>query len=156
MWLKRVLALIFLLINISGQSQTKNVLFIGNSYTLRNNLPQIIANIASSRGDELVYTNSSIESYSFQLHSANINTLNSIRQGGWDYVVLQGLSQYPSQPLSWVETNVYPYASFLNNEINSYNSGAETMFYMTWGRGTGMLADVHHFRQFAHTRGSII
>ncbi len=92
LWLKRVLALIFLLINISGQSQTKNVLFIGNSYTLRNNLPQIIANIASSRGDELVYTNSSIESYSFQLHSANINTLNSIRQGGWDYVVLQEFS----------------------------------------------------------------
>jgi hypothetical protein len=37
----------------------------------------------------------------------------------------------------WVEENVYPYAQYLDGEINSYNPGAETIFYMTWGRRDG-------------------
>ena len=135
--LRKVLVLIFLIFNVLGLSQTKKVLFIGNSYTLVNNLPQITANIASNMRDELIFSTSAIASYSLQLHSANSATLNMIRQGGWDYVVLQEYSQYPSEPLAWVEVNVYPYAQYLDNEINTYNSAAETMFYMTWGRKDG-------------------
>ena len=129
--------LVFLLFSVTAQGESKNVLFVGNSYTLNNNLPQITAYIASSRGDQLNFSTSAIDSYTLQLHSTNSTTLGLIRQGGWDFVVLQEFSQYPSEPLSWVETNVYPYASYLNNEIYSYNSGAETMFYMTWGRRDG-------------------
>jgi hypothetical protein len=138
--LRKVLVLvflIFLIFNVLGLSQTKKVLFIGNSYTFVNNMPQITANIASNMGNELIFSSSAIDSYSLQLHSANSATLNLIRQGGWDYVVLQEYSQYPSEPLAWVEVNVYPYAQYLDNYINTYNSGAETMFYMTWGRKNG-------------------
>lgn len=35
------------------QTQGKKVLFLGNSYTRYNNLPQMIENIASSVGDTL-------------------------------------------------------------------------------------------------------
>jgi len=134
---KTLILILLLLSSILVKGQTKRVLFIGNSYTLNNNLPQITANIASSMGDQLVFSNSSIASYTLQQHSTNSTTRNLISQGGWDFVVLQEYSQYPSEPLAWVETNVYPYANFLNSEINTYNSGAETMFYMTWGRKDG-------------------
>ncbi len=33
-----------------GQSQTKRVLFLGNSYTAFNNLPQMVADVALSTG----------------------------------------------------------------------------------------------------------
>lgn len=135
--LRKVLVLIFLIFNVLGLGQTKRALFIGNSYTLVNNLPQITANIASNMGDVLIYSSSAIDSYSLKLHSTNSSTLNLIRQGGWDYVVLQEYSQYPSEPLAWVEVNVYPYAKYFDNEINTYNPAAETMFYMTWGRKNG-------------------
>lgn len=131
------LLLFLFLINSSGQGQSKRVLFIGNSYTFVNNMPQITATIASSVGDQLIFNSSAISSYSLQLHSTNTTTLGLIRQGGWNYVVLQEHSQYPSEPLSWVQTNVYPYAQYLDGEINRYNTGVETIFYMTWGRKNG-------------------
>lgn len=135
--LRKAFVLIFLIFNLLGLSQTKKALFVGNSYTLNNDLPQITASIASNMSDKLIYGSSAIANYSLQLHSVNSTTLNLIRQGGWDFVVLQEFSQYPSEPLSWVEANVYPYAQYLDNEINTYNPSAETMFYMTWGRKNG-------------------
>jgi hypothetical protein len=36
-----------------GQSIPKKVLFLGNSYTAVNNLPQMVADVASSAGDNL-------------------------------------------------------------------------------------------------------
>lgn len=38
---------------VFGQSLTKKVLFLGNSYTAVNNLPQMMADVAVSAGDTL-------------------------------------------------------------------------------------------------------
>ncbi len=135
--MKKLFLVLFCLISLSVNSQTRRVLFIGNSYTLNNNLPDITANVAASAGDELIYGTSAYGSYTLQLHSENSTTLGMIRQGGWNYVVLQEFSQYPSEPLTWVQTNVFPYVQYLDNEINTNNPGVETMFYMTWGRRDG-------------------
>ena len=48
-----VSVLCFLLINLSVLGLNYKVLFIGNSYTEVNNLPQIISDIASSMGDTI-------------------------------------------------------------------------------------------------------
>ncbi|HOW08547.1 MAG TPA: hypothetical protein PLX08_01975 [Bacteroidales bacterium] len=135
--MKKLFLILFCLLSISSVSQTKRVLFIGNSYTLNNNLPDITADVAASAGDELIYGTAAFASYTLQLHTQNPTTLSMIRQGGWDYVVLQEFSQNPSEPIEWVQTNVFPYAQYLDNEINTYNPGAETIFYMTWGRRDG-------------------
>lgn len=129
--MKKLFLLLFCFLSISAESQTKRVLFIGNSYTLNNNLPDITADVAASAGDELIYGTAAFASYTLQLHSENSTTLSMIHQGGWDYVVLQEFSQNPSEPLAWVQTNVFPYVQYLDNEINTYNPGVETMFYMT-------------------------
>lgn len=135
--MKRILILLLILLQLLGHSQTRKVLFIGNSYTFFNDMPVIIANLASSGGATLNWQSSSLPGYTLQQHSNNSTTLGLIQIGGWDYVVLQEFSQYPSEPLPTVEVSVYPYARFLHSQVNSYNASARTMFYMTWGRRDG-------------------
>ncbi len=120
-----------------GQSQTKRVLFIGNSYTYVNDLPKMIADMAAATGDTLIYDRSTPGGFTLQGHSTNATTISKIKAGNWDYVVLQEQSQRPSFPISQVQTSVFPYARLLDSLINHHDSCAETVFYMTWGRKNG-------------------
>jgi hypothetical protein len=122
---------------VFGQSLTKKVLFLGNSYTAVNNLPQMMADVAVSAGDTLWFDSNTPGGYTLQGHSTNTLSLGKIAAGGWDYVVLQEQSQLPSFPLPQVQQMVFPYARKLDSIINTYNECAETVFYMTWGRKNG-------------------
>ncbi|PLX10888.1 MAG: hypothetical protein C0598_09390 [Marinilabiliales bacterium] len=125
---------------LSAQS-IKRVLFLGNSYTAVNNLPQLIADVAASNGDSLIFDKNTPGGYTLEEHSSNAVSIDKIAQGNWDFVVLQGQSQRPSWPDEVVEEDVYPYAQILDSIINTHNSCAETMFYMTWGRKNGDAAN---------------
>lgn len=131
-----VILLIFS-VAIFGQSLTKKVLFLGNSYTAVNNLPQMVSDVAASAGDHLCFDGNTPGGYTLQGHSTNTLSLGKISAGGWDYVVLQEQSQLPSFPLTQVQQMVFPYARKLDSIINTYNECAETVFYMTWGRKNG-------------------
>jgi hypothetical protein len=137
MRLKFLLVLLFLYSFVYGQSQTKRALFLGNSYTAVNNLPQMIANVAYSTGDTLLFDSNCPGGYRFLGHSTNATSLAKIAVGNWDYVVLQEQSQFPSFPDGQVEAEVFPYARQLDSIINAQNPCAETVFYMTWGRKNG-------------------
>jgi hypothetical protein len=121
----------------NGQSIKRRALFIGNSYTSVNNLPQMVADIAASVDDTLLFDNSTPGGYTLQGHSSNATSLSKIASGNWDYVVLQEQSQFPSFPISQVETEVFPFAHILDSLINAKNSCVETVFYLTWGRKNG-------------------
>lgn len=122
---------------IQAQTQTKKALFLGNSYTSVNNLPQMVADVAASTGDLLLYDSNTPGGYTLQGHSTNTISLSKISNGNWDYVVLQEQSQLPSFPIAQVQTQVFPYAQALDSIINAENPCAETVFYMTWGRENG-------------------
>lgn len=117
-------------------AQTK-VLFIGNSYTGVNNLPNLVYDVALSLGDTIQYDSNTPGGYTYELHSTNATTLGKISADNWDYVVLQEQSQKPSFPPSQVANETYPYAEILVDSIRSANECAEPMFYMTWGRKYG-------------------
>jgi len=121
----------------SALAQTTQVLFIGNSYTAVNNLPELTRQLALSLGDTLVVNSSTPGGYTFQGHTANTATQNLIAQGGWDYVVLQEQSQLPSFPPGQVASDCYPYATALVDNIRTHSPCAESVFYMTWGRENG-------------------
>jgi hypothetical protein len=125
----------FICFNIFGQ--TKNVLFLGNSYTASNSLPQLTANIALSLNDTLNWDSNTPGGYTFQQHSTNSTSLSKIATGTWDYVVLQEQSQIPSFPPTQVANDCYPYAATLVDSIKSANPCAEPLFFMTWGRENG-------------------
>ncbi len=135
--MKFITTSIFILLSFITHGQTKRVLFLGNSYTYVNNLPQLIADVAASNGDSLIHDSNTPGGYTLQGHSTNTTSLNKIMQGNWDFVIMQEQSQRPSFPLSQVQSDVFPYAQYLDSVINANNTCVETMFYMTWGRKNG-------------------
>ncbi|WP_347172566.1 DUF4886 domain-containing protein [Polaribacter uvawellassae] len=128
----------FVICNYVGYSQkTKNVLFIGNSQTFYNDLPALTSNIAASLGDVLNYEESTIPSFSLKQHLNKPETMNKIRKGGWEYVILQERSSLPALWDSFVEENVYPYLQQMKDFILEHNPCAKIVLYHTWGYKQG-------------------
>ena len=119
-------------ITVSAQSK-KRVLFLGNSYTSVNNLPQIIADAALSVNDTLIFDSNTPGGHTLLQHSANTISQSKIMAGGWHYVIMQGQSQEPIT----AENNFYDGAENLNTLIKQYNPCSTPLFYMTWGRKNG-------------------
>lgn len=139
-----IIIALFLYSGNSFSQDSMRVLFIGNSYTEVNNLPQMVANVAQSMGDEVVYNSNTPGGCTFMQHCAN-QSMSLIRQGGWDVVVLQEQSQYPSFPQAQVEAEVFPYVQRLVDSVYAHSPCAEPMFYMTWGRKNGDAANAVYF-----------
>jgi PKD repeat protein len=137
MRLKMFLLCSLLLAAGSSFSVPKRVLFIGNSYTGVNDLPNTFYSLCLSLGDTVVVDVNSPGGFTFNGHSTNATTLGKIQQGNWDYVVLQEQSQIPAFSPAQVATDCYPYAKKLCDTIAYYNPCAEVVFYMTWGRKNG-------------------
>ncbi|MFN5793339.1 MAG: hypothetical protein ACK455_00960, partial [Bacteroidota bacterium] len=130
-------AVLSLLIVAYSNAETKRVLFIGNSYIYTNNLPQVLKDVALSNGDDVIFDSSAPGGHTFQQHSTNATTLSKIAQGNWDYIILQEQSQRPAFPISQVQTEVFPYAAYLDSLAKAQNPCATVMYYMTWGRKNG-------------------
>jgi len=144
-------------------AQDINVLFLGNSYTQVNELPQVVADLAASSGHTIYFESFTPGGCTFDLHSTSESTLNLIRKGCWDYVVLQEQSQLPTID-HYRYSSMYPAAERLHDSIKKYNPCAALMFYMTWGRenggqqcedyGEGLYCSAD-FRDFDHMQDSL-
>ena len=122
---------------LNGQI-AKRVLFLGNSYTYFNGgLPQMTALIAQSQGDTLIFDANTPGGYSLEAHWSNTQSLNKIKEGNWDLVVLQDQSQRPSFPPEVIDHQVLPYADSLTDFIKENNLEGNAMFFMTWGKKNG-------------------
>lgn len=118
-------------------ARSRRVLFLGNSYTSVNNLPQLLSDVALSAGDTIVFDSYLPGGYTLEGHSTDPNALLKIASGPWDVVVLQEQSQRPSFPINQVEQEVFPFARSLDSTIHAQWPCALTLFYMTWGRKNG-------------------
>ena len=79
---------------VAAQPQTRSVLrvlFIGNSYTFFNNLPDLVAGIAAADpdGPVIVPTLATRGGATLRRHLENGSALKSLGTGKWDFVVLQ-------------------------------------------------------------------
>ena len=120
-----------------SQSNAKRVLWIGNSYTYVNDLPNLLRQLALSGGDSLIMDSNTPGGYTFANHSSNALTLQKLALNTNDFVILQAQSQEPSFPPTQVETQTFPYAQQLDSLIHVGSDCAKTVFYMTWGRKYG-------------------
>ncbi len=103
----------------------RHILFIGNSYTFMNGgIDQQLKGLAPSSEISSV----AIGGYTLENHWNDPNTLQTIRKGGWDFVVLQEQSQTPI----FDRDRYYQYARLLDTEIRK--TGARTVLLMTWQR----------------------
>lgn len=110
----------------------RKVLFLGNSYTYVNNLPQIIHDIAISLNDTLIFDSHTPGGYTLEQHAMDSNSTNKIRLGVWDFVVMQEQSQLPAF-IDYLSSGPYN----LSYLVNEFNPCARKMYYMTWGRKNG-------------------
>ena len=141
--MKRIILITLCLFAFTGLSQsqdrtqdkdTTRILFIGNSYTFMNDLPGTFSKLAES-GGEIVKTDiSAIANNTLVKHSKNKSTINKIKNGKWDHVVLQEHSL--GTVIDTFRTNyTYPAVEYLDSLIKSRK--AKTLLYMTWGRKKG-------------------
>lgn len=136
--MRKIVFSLTLFLSFSLYSQIKKkVLFIGNSYTYVNNLPQLLADLALSKQDTVVFDQSVFGGFTFANHCSTAQTWQKIRSNNWDVVILQAQSQEPSFSPAQVMSDTYPYAKQLNDSIKAVNACTEVMFYMTWGRKNG-------------------
>lgn len=127
--------LIVLVCSIGIYAQSSRFLFIGNSYTYVNNLPELVQRIYESAGESIEVTMLAPGGCTFQQHC--VSSMVTIQSGGFDYVILQEQSQLPSFPEGQFMQESYPYAQQLCEAVNLYNPDAQIAFYMTWGRKNG-------------------
>jgi len=126
-----------LMVSVSWSQDSVSALFIGNSYTAYNNLPNLVSSLATSLGDELFYDSNTPGGYTFELHAGNPTTYLKINSQPWDHVILQAQSQEPSFPDNQVNTNTLPYAIQMADSVYANRFCSEVTFFMTWGRENG-------------------
>ena len=104
------------------------VLFIGNSFTARNDLRGLIARMAASRVQSLEHRLISAGGASLRTHWNAGKAAAAIQEGRYDYVVLQELSTLPIKNAKRMHENV----RLFDQAIKS--AGAKTALYLTWAR----------------------
>jgi hypothetical protein len=112
---------------VRGKSSL-NVLFIGNSFTARNNLPGLIAQLAAERGKIMHHALKSAGGASLRTHWNSGEAHKAIVNGKYDCVVLQEQSTLPIKNAIRMHENV----RLFDETVKA--AGAKTILYMTWAR----------------------
>ena len=119
------------------QKRGYNTLFIGNSLTSANSLPGMIQGLAHARNHILRVDVYAPGGTKFHQHASDAVLLKKIKNGSWDFVILQEQSQMPGFPQKQNRKDVYHYANMLVSYIRQYNPEAQLIFYMTMARKNG-------------------
>lgn len=120
-----------------SQKISSNILFIGNSLTFYNDMPQMLRQIANSHNHSIMYDRNTKMGYSLRQHASNDSTMRLIRKGNWNFVVIQGLSLDFTYYDQKGKDEVLPYLYAIVDSIKKYNTRAQIVLYMTWGYKEG-------------------
>lgn len=115
-------------------SSTARVLFVGNSLTFANDLPEVFAELARSGGLEVEVDMSAQAGWTCSDHATSAVTFDKIEQQDWDFVILQEQSTLPALA-DQREEQMVPAVRLLDEKIRE--GGANTVLFMTWGRRDG-------------------
>jgi hypothetical protein len=114
-----------------------NVLFIGNSYTHMNKMPDLVGKMAASKGYIVNVEMNAKSSHTFKMHSERPELFEHIKKKSWDYVVLQGFSRELSFEPEHIDTASIPYLNKIVDSIYANNPCTTILLYMTWGYKEG-------------------
>lgn len=112
------------------------VLFVGNSFTFYNSMPELVHKLAE--GDKRTRPVFVVEytkpRWTLRGASSDDRLPAVLEEARWDFVVLQEQSQLLSLP-EWRPRETYPFARALEREISL--AGGQTVLFMTWGYEDG-------------------
>lgn len=128
-----IIVMVLLMAALTANAEDSfKVLFVGNSYTGQvkgkiNNL------LKESPYKDSTFAYISPGGRTLVQHSQNPDVIKKIKEGKWDYVILQDQSQTPAIPN--LKKGFLTASEMLCKVIKE--SGAKPVFYMTWGRRDG-------------------
>src|SRR6185295_16615976 len=105
-----------------------SILFIGNSFTQRNDLPGLLAAMAQDRGVCIRHNLINAGGASLRTHWNAGRAAKEIAAGDYDFVVLQEQSTLPVKNAKRMAENVRLFDEAVTQ------AGAKTVLYMTWAR----------------------
>ena len=105
-----------------------NVLFIGNSFTARNDVPGLIAQLAAACGKQFDHRLIQAGGASLRMHWNKGEAQQAMQQTRYDYVVLQEQSTLPIKNPTRMHENIRLFDQAIKD------SGAKTALYLTWAR----------------------
>jgi hypothetical protein len=111
-----------------NRTSAVNILFIGNSFTQRNDLPGLIAEMAAEREVSVRHELISAGGASLRSHWNSSRAAKEIAARGYDYVVLQEQSTLPVKNAQRMAENVRLFDQVIKE------AGSRTVLYMTWAR----------------------
>ncbi len=122
----------------ASAGEPERVLFIGNSYTSVNKLPEVFAEVVKSAGYKVpVIKSATPGGQTLKQHlTVQPKSLAAIDEGKWDVVVLQGQSQEPAlaEVNPTVRKDFVESAAALCQRIRAQSPQARIVFYETWAR----------------------
>lgn len=110
-----------------------SVLFIGNSFTARNDVPGLIGALARARGHRLEHRLISVGGASLRMHLNKGQALKVMQAGpaaggAYDYVALQEQSTLPVKGPARMHESVREF------DVAIRAAGSKTALYLTWAR----------------------
>src|SRR5262245_19584220 len=109
-------------------ARSTKMLFIGNSFTQRNDLPGLLAELAQACGLRVQHESIIAGGASLRAHWNAGRAAQAIATGGFDYVVLQEQSTLPLKNAKRMAENVRLFDEAVKR------AGSKTVLYMTWAR----------------------
>lgn len=115
----------------------QRILFIGNSYTGVNKLPDVFLEVVKDSGRSTPVVKSSTPGgRTLKQHLGIAGSMKLVDEGGWDVVVLQGQSQEPAiaETDETVRKEFQESAAELCRRVRAKSPKAKIYFYETWAR----------------------
>jgi hypothetical protein len=131
------LAALLMLTSAAFASDPQRVLFIGNSYTGVNKLPEVFLEVVKSSGRPAPVVKSSTPGgRTLKQHLGIAGSMKLVDEGNWDVVVLQGQSQEPAiaEADEAVRKEFLESAAELCRRVRAKSPKAKICFYETWAR----------------------
>jgi len=110
------------------KSEPLKVLFIGNSYTYGNDLPNLFGALAELNGKQVAVEKETKGGATTEFHATKGNALKKIASKKWDIVIIQEQSMAPV---------VAPQMTYKNAPVlveAAKKQGARVVFFLTWAR----------------------
>ncbi len=120
----------------AGSDSTMRVLFIGNSYTFFNDVPALVETLARAAGTRIKTRAITVAGSTLRGHWSRGHAVAAIRQGGWDWVILQEQSSLGVPRVVGGIPRITDARQFhasvrkFDREIRAV--GARTMLLLTW------------------------
>jgi hypothetical protein len=109
-----------------GSEEPLRILFIGNSFTYSNKMPQILQGLAASHNRKIEVATQATGDYTLEKHWQDGKAAEMIGSKKWDVVVLQEHGAGPIDNLKSMKEFVGKFHELIKKQ------GARTVLFMTW------------------------